>query len=72
MVEDNGIGRASARKLKKSASNYNSLGTKITESRLKLVNALNGHHMKIQYTDLLDELGKAEGTRIKIDIPIIT
>lgn len=71
MIEDNGIGREAARNLKHQSSSHNSLGTKITESRLKLANNLNGHNMKIQFTDLTDENGKANGTRVKIDIPIL-
>ena len=71
VVEDNGIGRNSARKLKQNSSTHDSLGTKITESRLKLINALNGHQMKIQFTDKVDDSGKPSGTKVAIAIPII-
>jgi len=72
-IEDNGIGREKAIKIKKNKNrNHNSLGTSITESRLKLVNAIYGRKMRIQYTDLKDYNGEPVGTRVVINIPIIT
>ncbi len=72
-IEDNGIGREAAMEIKKQKNrNHNSLGTKITESRLNLVNALYGKNMKIDYTDLKDENGNPAGTKVVIHIPIIT
>lgn len=72
-IEDNGIGRKAAMEIKKQRNgNHNSLGTKITESRLNLVNSLYGKSMKIDYTDITDEKGEGRGTRVKIYIPIMT
>jgi tetratricopeptide (TPR) repeat protein len=72
-IEDNGIGRDAAMEIKKAKNgNHQSLGTKITESRLNLVNALYGNSMKIEYTDIKDIEGKPNGTRVVIYIPIIT
>ena len=72
-IEDNGIGREAAQIIKKNKNgNHNSLGTTITESRLKLVNSLYGRKMKILYTDLKDTNGHAAGTKVEIHIPIIT
>ena len=56
----------------KKNDNHHSLGTNITESRLKLVNELYGKNMKVHYTDLLDESGEPAGTKVEINIPIIT
>jgi hypothetical protein len=73
IVEDNGIGRKAAMEIKRNKdSNHHSLGTTITESRLQLVNELYGTSMKIHYTDLTDASGKASGTRVEIQIPIMT
>jgi hypothetical protein len=36
------------------------------------VNSIYGKKMKIQYTDLLDQEGEPAGTRVEINIPIIT
>jgi tetratricopeptide (TPR) repeat protein len=72
-IEDNGIGREAALEIKKVKNgNHQSLGTKITESRLNLVNALYGNSMKIDYTDIKDNEGKPNGTRVVIYIPIMT
>jgi len=72
-IEDNGIGREAAHELrKKRQENHNSLGTRITTSRLELVNALYGTDLKTQYTDLKNEKGEAVGTRVEIHIPIMT
>jgi sensor histidine kinase YesM len=73
IIEDNGIGREASREINlKKQHNHNSLGTRITESRLKLVNAFYGKSLKTIYTDLKDDEGKALGTRVEIHIPILT
>ena len=72
-IEDNGIGREAAMEIRDTKNkNHNSLGTRITESRLNLVNSLYGKNMKIEYTDLKDENGRPGGTRVVIQIPVIT
>jgi len=72
-IEDNGIGREAAQeKKRKSENNHNSLGTKIVTSRLDLVNALYGTSLKTIYTDLKNINGDPEGTRVEIQIPILT
>ena len=73
IIEDNGIGREASREINlKKQHNHNSLGTQITESRLKLVNSFYGKSLKIIYTDLKDENGMATGTLVEIHIPILT
>ncbi len=73
IIEDNGIGReaAQAKKINKD-SNHNSLGTQIVSSRLDLVNTLYGTSLKTIYTDLKNENGEPEGTRVEIHIPILS
>jgi tetratricopeptide (TPR) repeat protein len=72
-IEDNGIGREAAQEKKKmSDSNHNSLGTQIVSSRLDLVNALYGTSLKTVYIDLRNENGEATGTRVEIQIPILS
>jgi len=72
-IEDDGIGREKAQQIKKIKNGkHSSLGTKITESRLKLVNDLYGNEMKIHYEDLKDDHGMPAGTRVIINIPIIS
>jgi len=72
-IEDNGVGRAKAMEIKNGKKeNHRSLGTSITETRLRLVNSLYGKNMKVKYTDLKDDEGNASGTKVEICIPIIT
>lgn len=72
-IEDNGIGREKAHEYKKlNGDKHNSLGTTITESRLELINTLYGNNMKIRLTDLTDDHGNPAGTRVEIDLPVIT
>lgn len=72
-IEDNGIGRdAAMEKKKKSENNHSSLGTQIVSSRLDLVNALYGTSLKTIYTDLKNNSGESEGTRVEIQIPILS
>jgi tetratricopeptide (TPR) repeat protein len=72
-IEDNGIGReASMERNNKKGLNHNSLGTQITSSRLDLVNTLYGTNLNTRYTDLKNEVGEAVGTRVEINIPIIS
>lgn len=71
-IEDNGIGRRKSLEINRERNhNHQSLGTTITESRLKLVNELYGRQMQVAYTDLVDASGNPSGTRVEINIPII-
>jgi LytS/YehU family sensor histidine kinase len=72
-IQDNGIGRdASRERNDKNGGNHNSLGTRITKSRLDLVNELYGTSLQTVYTDLKDEKGEPAGTKVEIHIPIIS
>jgi len=73
IIEDNGIGREAAMiKKNRCDNNHNSLGTQIVTSRLDLVNALYGTTLKTIYTDLRNKEGEPEGTRVEIQIPILS
>ncbi|MGZ8537683.1 MAG: sensor histidine kinase, partial [Flavisolibacter sp.] len=69
-IEDNGVGRERAQQLlEKSVLKGRSMGMKITEDRLKLLN--NGSAEPIIWiTDLKDTMDHPTGTRIEINIPI--
>ena len=72
-IEDNGIGReASMERNLKREDNHNSLGTRISRSRLDLVNELYGTGLQTVYSDLRDENGQPAGTRVEIHIPLIS
>lgn len=73
VIVDNGIGREAAQEIrKKREENHQPLGTKITESRIDLINMLYGTSLKTIYSDLKDDNGIAIGTRVEIQIPILT
>lgn len=73
VVEDNGVGRAQAQASKPAAKrDEKSLGISLVESRLKLLNNLYGLDMKSQIIDLFDANGQASGTRVIINLPIMS
>jgi tetratricopeptide (TPR) repeat protein len=64
-VEDNGIGRARAEKIK--STKHQSMGTSITRERLQILN----NNLKVSFTDLRNDAGEATGTKVTIIIPVI-
>jgi putative methionine-R-sulfoxide reductase with GAF domain len=70
VIEDNGIGRIKARELKsKSATTKKSLGMKLTENRLSLLNRHAQLNASIEIIDLVKE-DEAAGTKVILNIPI--
>jgi LytS/YehU family sensor histidine kinase len=70
-IEDNGIGREKAREIRqKKKPDHVSWGTKITESRISLINELHKSKLNIKYTDLKDYNNLPIGTKVKIEFPI--
>jgi PAS domain S-box-containing protein len=68
-IEDNGIGRAAAQKLRQqNFPEHKSMGIRITEERLKLINQQN--HTAFEVEDLVDDQGAPCGTRVHIRISI--
>jgi putative methionine-R-sulfoxide reductase with GAF domain/sugar lactone lactonase YvrE len=71
IIEDNGIGREKARLLKsKTATSRKSLGLKLTENRLSLLNKHAELNASIEITDLENDVGEALGTRVVLKIPV--
>ena len=69
-IEDNGVGREKAKQLREqSILKTRSMGMKITEDRLKLLNQ-DGDEPSIFVTDLKDTLDHPAGTRVEINIPM--
>ncbi len=68
-IEDNGIGRKAAAGMRTNKSSHESLGTKITEKRIQLLNSLNKSGIGVQYYDLKDDFGNAFGTKVELIIP---
>ena len=73
IVEDNGIGRIKSEEVKTSVQKAKqSYGTSLVESRLNLLNNLYGIEMKVQFVDLYHQDGNSAGTRVIINLPIIS
>jgi PAS domain S-box-containing protein len=70
VVEDNGIGRKEARKIKQAnqLNNHKSVGMVLTKERLEIINKTN--NISVDITDLTHEDGSAAGTKIEIYIEI--
>jgi hypothetical protein len=68
IIEDDGIGRAAARKIKEKTATYKqSSGIAITKKRILGINPKGMDVFKI--IDLVDEEGMARGTRVEIILP---
>lgn len=69
-IEDNGIGRKLAQTYKTENSNR-SVGMKLTEQRLHIINTLKDYeNAKVTVSDLHDEEQIACGTRVEIYVPV--
>lgn len=69
-VEDNGIGREAA-KLYSVNSHHHSVGMKLTEQRIMMINQMQDYEKaKVKVSDLFDHNGIACGTKVEITIPV--
>lgn len=71
-IADNGIGREKASEIRRTmpVKKYKSLGMKITEDRLRILNEINNSQLSVTVTDLKDAEGKALGTKVELFVPI--
>jgi ligand-binding sensor domain-containing protein len=71
VIEDNGIGRKAAYLIKtKKMNSHRSMGLKVTEDRIKMIEIISNKKAQVKITDLVDLNGLALGTRVIIEIPI--
>ena len=71
IIEDNGIGRSKAALLKEQqVIQHHSMGMKVTEDRLRILNQLNLERPSVNITDLFTETNVPCGTRAEIIIPV--
>ncbi|MCW8898600.1 MAG: histidine kinase [Flavobacteriales bacterium] len=68
VVEDNGIGRENAIKLKQNTTSP-SFGMNITKERVELLNSLNGNRLSVKINDLKIN-NQPAGTRVELYVPI--
>ncbi len=71
IIEDNGVGRKRSEEIRVQNKNmHTSFATKATENRLHLLNYEKDQKIGVEIIDLYDEEGKANGTRVVLNIPI--
>jgi len=71
-IEDDGVGRKRAEEIKMSKGPMKeSLGSKITEDRINVLNSLYSDEIDVQYVDLEDAEGNPTGTRVEITLPFV-
>ncbi len=71
IIEDDGVGRQKAKELKsKTATTRKSLGLKLTENRLTLLNKYAELNASIDIIDLKQNDGEAIGTKVILKIPV--
>jgi ligand-binding sensor domain-containing protein len=70
-VTDNGIGREHSAELrKKESSAHDSLGIKVVQDRLSIMEKITGKPYAMEITDLYDDSHKPTGTAVKLQIPL--
>jgi ligand-binding sensor domain-containing protein len=72
-ITDNGIGREGAAEIRRTMplKNHQSFGMKITEDRLRILNAINNSQLSVTITDLRDENGRPAGTQVELFVPLV-
>ena len=70
-IQDNGIGRQTAYSLKKSAiKKQKSMGMKITQDRLDMINHARNQKATMEIIDLYDEKNQPMGTKVVVRLPV--
>jgi sensor histidine kinase YesM len=70
-VEDNGIGRDAARRLKNGSAVHGSKALSITQRRLELLEEETGAAAGYEIIDLTNAEGQAQGTKVLLHLPIL-
>lgn len=71
-ITDNGIGRERASEIHRTmpVKNHKSMGMKITEDRLKILNEINNSQLSVAITDLKGPNNEALGTKVELFVPL--
>jgi streptogramin lyase len=69
IIADDGVGRKRSAELK-NKSGHKSMGMKITESRIAMIQKMTGENKSIEIRDLVDADGGAAGTEVILKIPV--
>jgi ligand-binding sensor domain-containing protein len=69
-IADDGVGREKAAALKNKSANHKSMGMRITESRIAMLQKMNGENRSVEIRDVFDAEGNAAGTEVVLKIPL--
>jgi len=69
-IADDGIGRKKAAELKNKSGKHRSMGMKITESRIAMMQKMSEENNSVEIRDLVDADGNAAGTEVLLRIPV--
>jgi len=72
-ITDNGIGRKKAAEIKRTmpGNKHKSLGMKITEERLRILNEISNSKHSVKIIDLTNDDGTSAGTSVELYVPIL-
>lgn len=72
-IIDDGIGRDKASQIKRTmpGNKHKSLGMKITEDRLRILNEINSSELSVTITDLKDNEENSLGTKVQLYVPLM-
>lgn len=70
-ITDDGIGRKMAAAFKDQSGDHTSMGMKITETRIVMMQKMNATESTVTINDLVEPDGTAAGTEVIIKIPVI-
>ena len=71
VVNDNGVGRANARKYEElSQSKHAGISTTLILERIQILNRKSRRKISLEITDLVDDEGKPAGTKVEIQVPV--
>jgi ligand-binding sensor domain-containing protein len=70
IVEDNGVGRDRAQQLKSKSATRKSLGMKLTEDRINMLNEFASLHASVEIADVRNTTNQVAGTKVVIKIPV--
>jgi LytS/YehU family sensor histidine kinase len=70
-ITDDGIGRKKAAELQDKSGKHKSMGMKITECRIAMMQKMNEENKSIEVRDLVDAEGSAAGTEVILKIPMM-
>jgi two-component sensor histidine kinase len=70
IIADDGVGRKKASELESKSAKHKSMGMRITESRIAMIQKMNGENKSVELKDLANADGSVAGTEVLLRIPM--